>query len=196
MTITAVASLTIASCNNSGKSSVNNADSANASKIDSGAISLSKDEADFMVTVANGGMTEIALGKLAQQKAHKARVRDFGAMMVRDHSQAGDQLKALAINQNVTLPDSLSEDSKDDLEKLSKKKGSDFDKAYMDLMVDGHQKTAKSLQSELGDVKNPGLRQWITATLPIVQMHLDSAQVIDSLFRNSRIGGPYPTTAP
>src|SRR5690242_3587027 len=50
---------------------------------------VDKDVADFAVKAASGGMMEVELGKLAQQKAVSQRVKDFGAMMEKDHSQAG-----------------------------------------------------------------------------------------------------------
>lgn len=192
-TIAAVTALFACSCNNGGKSSVNNADSANATKIDSGTVNLSQDETKFMVMAANDGMTEIKLGQLAQQHAASARVKSFASMLVNDHTQAGNELKALAGDKNVTLPDSLSEDSKSDVEKMQRKKGGSFDKDYLDAMVNAHQKAVKAFQDELGDVKNPDLRQWITSTLPVLETHLDSARVLDSVYNHTG-GKPYPAT--
>jgi putative membrane protein len=189
------ASLMMGACNNSGKGSVNNADSANSAKMDSGTVNVNSDEAEFMVDAANGGMTEVKLGQIAQQKAHNQRVKDFAAMMVRDHTAADNKLETLANSKNVTLPDSLSEDSQDDVQKLNKKSGTDFDEAYMDMMVKGHKKTVNAMQSELKDVKNPDLKQWISNTLPTVQMHLDSAQSIDQMYDHSNTR-QMPTTAP
>src|SRR5690348_6596555 len=96
----AVSLFMLGACHNSGKSSVNNADSANAAKRDSGVVNLNKDEAKFMVNAANGGMTEVRLSQIAQQKSQNARVKDFADMMVRDHTQANNKLKALANAKN------------------------------------------------------------------------------------------------
>lgn len=181
------------SCHNAGKSSVQNADSANSSKIDSGSVTLTGDETKFMVTVANDGMTEIQMGQLVQKTTHNARIQRFATMLVNDHTQAGNELKALAGSKNVTLPDSLSQDSKSDMNALSKKKGTSFDKQYLSDMVRAHEKAVSAFQNELNDVKNPDLRQWITTTLPTLQTHLDSARVLDSVF-NHTAGKPYPAT--
>lgn len=181
------------SCHNGGKSSVNQADSANASKIDSGAVSLSTDETEFMVAAANDGMTEIQLGQVAQKKIKNARIGSFASMIISDHTQAGNELKALAGNKNVTLPDSLSASSRKDVDKLSRKSGAAFEKDYLDMMVSAHQKAVSSFQDELGKVQNADLRQWITNTLPVLQTHLDSARVLDSVYANSRQGKPYPS---
>lgn len=188
----AVALLMGWSCHNGGKSSVNQADSANATKIDSGTVSLNADETKFMVAAANDGMTEIQLGQIAQKKVKAARVKDFASMIVSDHTQAGSELKALAGDKNVTLPDSLSEKSKADVDKLSRKSGSDFEKGYLGMMVSAHEKAVKAFQDEMNDVRNPDLKQWITHTLPVLQSHLDSARVLDSVYNNYRSGKPYP----
>jgi putative membrane protein len=49
------------------------------------------------------------------------RVRDFGAMMIEDHSKAGEQLKSLAASKKVTLPKAISEDRQKKIDELRKK---------------------------------------------------------------------------
>src|SRR5262249_37689479 len=68
---------------------------------------LDNNSAQFMTKVANVGMTEVDLGQLAQTNASSQRVKDFGSMMVRDHTAAGNTLKDLANRKGVTLPTSL-----------------------------------------------------------------------------------------
>lgn len=185
ITLGIAASLMFAACNNSGKSSVDNADSANEAKIDSGALSLNSDETEFMVQAANGGMTEVEMGKIAEKKARNKRVQAFGEMMVQDHTSANNQLKTIALNQNVTLPDSLSENSEDDVQKMSRKQGNDFDKDFMHQMVQDHEKTVKDFKDALDDVHNTILRQWISNTIPTLEKHLDSARAINDMLDGS-----------
>ena len=54
-----------------------------------------KDATDFVMKAASGGMMEVELGKVAQDKGKSQRVKDFGNMMVTDHSNANDELKSL-----------------------------------------------------------------------------------------------------
>lgn len=164
---------------------MDNADSANEAKIDSGTLTLNSDETEFMVNAANGGMTEVELGKAAEKNATNERVKAFGEMMVQDHSSANNQLKTIALSQNVTLPDSLSEDSKDDVQKISRKQGADFDKAFMDKMVKDHEKTINDFKNELNDVHNTTLKQWIRNTIPTLEKHLDSAKAINMMYGGS-----------
>lgn len=191
-----VLSFMVGACNQSGKGSVDNADSANAAKIDSGATGINADDASFMVEVANGGMTEVALSKLAEQKASSQRVKDFASMMVKDHTQANDRLKSIASSKNVTLPDSLSEKSKGVLEKLTNAKSINFDKQYMQVMLDDHQATVKKLEDGTQQSQDTQLKQWISNVLPVVQMHLDSAVSINQLYGYKGSAGPYPPARP
>src|SRR4051812_40927424 len=94
------------SCNNS-SDPVKDAKEENKEKIDSlavqqhidsatAAILPSKDDADFLVNAASGGMLEVQLGQLAQTNSQNQRIKDFGAMMMKDHGEGGVKLKALA----------------------------------------------------------------------------------------------------
>src|SRR4051812_7316533 len=178
--------LCMAACNNgTNKDAVEKADSANDQKADSSknqAPTLAVDEntSDFMVKVADGGMAEVELGKLAQEKAKNARVKSFAAMMVQDHSQANDELKGLASQKNVTLPATVGEDHQKHKDDLSKKNGKDFDKAYMKMMVDDHQKTIDKFEDASKNSKDADVKSWADKTLPKLRMHLDSAKAINS----------------
>ena len=61
-------------------------------------------DANFYRDAAEGGMAEVQMGSLAQQKAQSQSVKDFGAQMVKDHSAANKKLKTLALSKNITLP--------------------------------------------------------------------------------------------
>jgi hypothetical protein len=61
-------------------------------------------DAAFYKNAAEGGMAEVELGKLAQEKSPTQSVKDFGAMMVSDHGAANDKLKAIADRKNIKLP--------------------------------------------------------------------------------------------
>jgi putative membrane protein len=171
-------------CNNGANDSVERADSANEAKMDTNnnmntqAIPVDANTSQFMVKVADGGMTEVNAGNLAQQKAQNQRVKDFGAMMVKDHSAAGEELKSLASQKNVTLPSSISNDHQDAINDLNNKTGKDFDKDFMDMMVRDHKKTIDDFQKADNNTNDADVKAWIEKTLPTLQMHLDSAQAI------------------
>jgi putative membrane protein len=168
---------------------VEKADSANEAKMDTTSgdtsntsnkpvMAVDQSTSDFMVKVADVGMTEVKLGGIAQDKGTSKRVKDFGAMMVKDHSNAGDQLKKLATEKNVTLPSAIGSDHQSKIDDLNKKTGKDFDKAYIDMMVDGHQSAVSDFEKASNDTKDPDVKAWVDKTLPVLKKHLESAKSI------------------
>ncbi|HMG69076.1 MAG TPA: DUF4142 domain-containing protein, partial [Chitinophagaceae bacterium] len=144
----------------------------------SATISVDQSTSDFMVKVADVGMTEVKLGQLVQDKSTNQRVKDFGAMMIKDHTAAGDELKGLAGQKNVTLPTTIGDDHQKKYDDLNKKSGKDFDKAYINAMVDGHQATVSDFEKTSKNTKDADVKAWVDKTLPTLKMHLDSAKAI------------------
>ena len=165
------------------KDSKAGADSANSAKADtakkdSSSAAVDKDDAKFAVAAANGGMAEVELGQLAQQKAANARVKDFGAMMVTDHSKANDEMKALAKSKGIVLPAAIDTEEQKVKDDLSAKTGADFDKAYVSNMIDDHKKDIKEFEDASKNCKDADLKAFAVKTLPTLKMHLDAIQKI------------------
>lgn len=133
----------------------------------------------FMTKAASGGVMEVQLGQLAQQQGQSQRVKDFGAMMVRDHGKANDELKSLASAKNVTLSDSLTAEHKRHVTSLQNKKGTAFDKAYMSMMVQDHQKDIQEFEKASNNLSDGEVKAFATRTLPVLKAHLDSATAIN-----------------
>ena len=153
-----------------------NASDSNASAMSSAP--ASEQDAKWAVDVANAGMTEIELSKVAQTKAMNPRLKGFADMMVTDHTAAADKLKSIATSKSITLPDKLSDASQKKLDELNKKSGKDFDKAYMDDMLDGHKKAVDAFQKGSKDLQDADLKNFAAQTLPTIQMHQDSIKAI------------------
>ena len=180
----AVAAYAFQGCNNTPKDAKENADSLNKTKdttkntAATGGIAVTADDSKFATDAANGGMAEVALGKLAQTKATNAQVKSFADMMVTDHTKANDELAAIAKAKNITLPAAPDADHQKKLEDLSKLSGKDFDKAYVDAMVDGHKKTLDLMQNAAKNCADADLKAFAAKTAPIVQTHLDAINKI------------------
>ncbi len=138
--------------------------------------SLSAADQEFITEAAKGGMAEVKLGQLAQQRAASDEVKKFGQQMVDDHGKANDQLKQLAQSKSVTLPDSL--DAKDQAlyDKLSGLNGMEFDHAYMAAMRKDHRKDVAEFRKESMKAQDPDLKNFATATLPVLETHLRIAE--------------------
>lgn len=178
------------SCNNGSSDSVKNAKKSNAAKIDSlkhtehpteSPIVLTKADANFLVNAASGHMKEVQLGQLAQTNSTNQRIKEFGAMIVKDHETGNEKLKALAASKNVTLPDSISNQQQKEKEKLQKKKGAKFDRAYIVMMMADHRKDILEFEKKANNAADSSIKAFATDNLPILNKHLDSAKNLQKL---------------
>lgn len=126
----------------------------------------------FFETAAQGGLAEVEMGKLAQEKGQSKAVKDFGAMMVKDHTAANEKLKALAAKKGVDLPKSPSVAQMATKTKLQVLTGETFDKSYVKTMVDDHEEDIKAFEKEANGGKDPEAKALAAATLPTLRMHL------------------------
>jgi putative membrane protein len=133
----------------------------------------------FMNDAAVGGMTEVEASKLAAERAMNPRVKMFAEMMVKDHSAANDELKTIARGKNVNLPAELGGKNQDHITDLSKKKGADFDKAYMKMMESDHKDVVDAFEKCAKDGTDPDVKTFCSQKLPTLRMHLDSAKAIN-----------------
>jgi len=164
-------------CNNSSTS--DNKDSVDSAKtVNKEQKPVDKDVSDFAVKAANGGMMEVQLGKIAMDKGVSKRVKDFGAMMVQDHTQANDDLKMRASALNITLPATVSDDMQKEIDMCSKKMGKDFDKEYMNMMLDDHKKDVDEFKKAAENLSDSTIKDFASKTLPVLEKHLDSAKAI------------------
>jgi putative membrane protein len=137
-------------------------------------------DSSFIKSAAEGGMAEVELGQLAQQKATNPAVKSFGAMMVSDHTAANDKLKALAATKEVSLPTSPSLMQKASKAKLDMMSGDTFDKSYVKGMIDDHKTDIKEFEKEASEGKDPQVKAFAVATLPTLKKHLQKIQSIAS----------------
>jgi len=122
----------------------------------------------FMKKDADGGMMEVAMGKLAEEKGQSDDVKSFGKRMVADHSKANDELKKIAAQKNAKLP------TKEPTVSWSS------DKAYMDAMVKDHEKDLAEFQEEAKSGSDPDVKKFADDTAKMVQEHLDLAKQTQS----------------
>jgi putative membrane protein len=143
-------------------------------------LGLSAADAKFVKEAADGGMAEVELGKLAADKGSSGAVKQFGQRMVDDHGKANEQLKQLALQKNVDLPQETSAKHKAIMLRLEKLSGSDFDKAYVAEMLKDHKEDVAAFQRESRSAKDPDIKSFAAQTLPTLQEHLKQVQGLSS----------------
>jgi len=150
---------------------------------------VSEKDKKFITEAAAGGMTEVTLGKHAADNATSAEVKQFGQMMVDDHSKANDELKALAQSKGITVPTELDAKHQKMVDKLTKMSGADFDKAYMKAMVKDHTEDVKEFTTESEKGDDADVKAWAAKTLPTLQSHLDKAKEINKSLGSAKKEG-------
>lgn len=136
-----------------------------------------KDES-FFKNAAEGGIAEVEAGKMAQEKGASQAVKDFGAMMAKDHGAANEKLQTLAASQGIKLPSSPSLMQQASVKELKMKSGDSFDKSYIKDQIKAHKDTVALFQKEIASGQNPQAQQFASATLPTIQAHLNKINQI------------------
>jgi putative membrane protein len=132
----------------------------------------------FYKSAAEGGISEVELGKLAQEKGQSKSVKDFGSMMVKDHSAANEKLKIIAVKKGIELPTRSSLGQMATKGKLEILSGESFDKSYVKGMVDDHQEDIKEFEKEAKEGKDPEAKAFASKTLPTLRTHLAHIKAI------------------
>ena len=134
----------------------------------------------FVSKVASAGMAEVELGKMAVEKASNAEVKKFAQRMVDDHSKANDELKTLAANKHMTLPDGPGPQHKAMVDRLSNASGAAFDRAYMQMMIADHRQALNDFRLAAKAAKDADVKGWAAKTLPTIEEHVKLAQTTNT----------------
>ena len=129
---------------------------------------LSDKDRSFMKDAAKGGMMEVEMGKMAQQKGKSAEVKKIGGMMVSDHTKANNELMGIAKKKGVDLSK-----EKPSMKKLDDAK---FDKEYIDAMVKDHEKDLSAFQAEAKNGSDADVKAFASKTSAVIKKHLDTVK--------------------
>ena len=129
---------------------------------------LSMKDKSFMKEAAKGGMMEVDMGKMAQQKGKNAEVKKFGTRMVADHSKANTELMGIAKKKGVDLSK-----EKAKMEKIDE---ANFDKQYIGMMVKDHEKDLAEFQAEAKNGSDGDVKAFAAKTSEVIKKHLEMAK--------------------
>lgn len=139
-----------------------------------------KGDSKFVLEAASGGMLEVKLGKLAEDRAANPDVRKFGERMVTDHTKVNKDLMAVAEKKGIKLPTELTKKHQEAFDKFKDLKGADFDKSYMKGMVKDHEEDAEAFAKEAKDGTDADVKAFAERTLPVIKEHLKMAKDINA----------------
>lgn len=110
---------------------------------------VSSGDQDFVQDVSRMNAAEIDISRLAVDKASSPDVKKFAQMAVDDHTAAGDKLSGVAVQNSIDAPATVDDSHRSLHDKLAGKQGLDFDRDYIDAMIDDHQKLVDKLESRI-----------------------------------------------
>lgn len=180
LTVMAAAAIVVQACNGNSGRNVADTDTGQLGAADtsiSGVASMGTDTT-FANKAAVGGLAEVEFGKLAISKTSNSSVKHFAEMMVEDHGKANAELEQIAASKNIMLPAELDQEHKSKYDQLSTLSGKEFDKQYVEEMIDGHKKTLELMNSEAQNGADAELKAFAAKTAPVVDGHLQMIQKI------------------
>ena len=135
-------------------------------------------DATFYKKAAESGIFEVDAGNQAQQKANAQPVKDFAAMMVKDHTAENDQLKTLAASKSISLPTSASVGEIAEKGKLDVLMGDTYDKSYIKGQIKAHREALALFKTEIASGQDADAKSFAQQTLPTLKQHLKAARAI------------------
>jgi putative membrane protein len=144
---------------------------------------------NFAKKAAQGGMAEVKLGQLAEEKGSNPAVKNFGRRMVQDHSKANNELKQATSKENTPLSNEMDKSDQATYDRLSKLSGDAFDREYARDMVKDHSKDVSEFQKEAKNGKDESIKNFAAQTLPTLQSHLDQAKQMEEAVNRSSSNG-------
>ena len=129
------------------------------------------DSKQFAMKAAEGGMLEVKLSQLAQQKSQSQEVKQLAQQLEQDHTQANQQLMQVAKQKNITLPTDLKGECQETYQAFQQLSGKDFDNAYLLFNVKDHLKDIMMFQKEARNGTDQEIKQWASQTLPKLRQH-------------------------
>jgi putative membrane protein len=138
--------------------------------------------AEVLGSLHEADQKEIQAGRIAQKDGQSKAVKDYGKMLVKDHTAADDRVAALAQKQNVDLVAATPAPGPNDMGTMATT-GPDFDKKFAQEMLDDHRKAIAALTAALNSTADPQLRKLLTELLPTLEKHAAAAQkIVDAEF--------------
>lgn len=140
---------------------------------------ITRDEKQVLSNYHQLNQMEIALGKLALQKASRDDVKEYAQQIVDNHEATQDKLMAFAKDHDVTMPKAdkqAMQQQQDATKKLDKLQGAAFDREFLQMMEQQQQKAVDNIDANIAKVDNQQLADLLRQTKPVLQQHAERAR--------------------
>lgn len=143
-----------------------------------GTSKVAKGDRTFVDKAASGNMFEVQLAQYALNNTQSPEVRNFAQRIITDHTTLNQQLTQVAQQHGITVPQNMDKADRKTYDHLTKLRGADFDRSYINQMIKDHEKDIKDFQHEAQHGQNPDLKNLASNAVPILQEHLRMARSI------------------
>ena len=162
--------LTLNSCKNEPKKEDPKevAEDANDEKFDNDAV---EDDAQYLTDAAEILLSEIEIGKLGLAKSANPEVKKFAQALVTDHTKALEELNALANKKTISIPTTITEEGREEYNKLDKYTSAEFDKKFIDLTTDDHEKAVDKMTEIAQKATDADIKTWSSRQITVMLEH-------------------------
>lgn len=139
----------------------------------------SPDDRVFLEEAAKGGAIEVELGKIAADKGSNPEVKEFGKLMVADHSKVNAELATLAQKKQIPLPAKLDAENLAMIESMAALSGPEFDRRYVSGMLEDHRKDVQLFKTATERASDLDIQAYATKTLRVLEDHLERITALE-----------------
>ncbi len=133
-------------------------------------------DGDFLIKSMTAGVMEIKLSEYAAKNANDEKVKDYAQQLVKDHHTLNLTIAENTKRLKIAVLAGQEKDSKEKMDKLSRLKGNDFDLAYLQQMIEDHEKAVALFESESKNGEDSDLKATAKSNLPLLKKHLQDAR--------------------
>jgi putative membrane protein len=143
------------------------------------------DDKRFVKDAVMSATMEIEIGKLATEKASSDPIKQFAQATVDDQTKLTEELRKIANNEKIDIPDSIDAKHQSRVDKLSKLSGTEFDRGVVKELTKDQQHDVREFQSEAQDGADPAVKEFAARALPTLQQRMETAKNLSKDVNNS-----------
>lgn len=143
---------------------------------DPGRPRLSHADYHWIYVAHQANMAEIQAGRLGQLDGGSSAIRSAGATMLRDHEALDSELIKVANAMKLRLPQTLTVQQADTIDRLSQESGVQFDHDFTASMMTAHQTMITATRYEIAHGSSPAVVTLARKALPVLFKHLKMLQ--------------------
>ena len=150
---------------------------------------ISDQDKTFLKGQQETNIAEVALGKVAIERATTETVRELATKLLDEHQKVMELNRTLSMKLGLPVPEQPSAEQQATGEKVKAQTGAAFDAAYVAAQVEGHTKSVSKAQQEIASGSHPDVKAFATEYAPRAQMHLEHSQAAQAELASATTGG-------